>query len=92
MLLLELELASAFLSIGFGFGGAVGVDGLLCKVVGAAASEYEGAPAIAEEVVSCVQWRSHSQGCVFRRIWGVGRATWEISQVRSACEADRMSA
>jgi hypothetical protein len=50
--LLELELACALLTVGIGFGGAVGVDGFLRKVVGASAGGDEGCPAVAAGGVS----------------------------------------
>lgn len=47
MLLLELELAHALLVVGFGFGGAVGVDAAFGEEVGATAGDDEGRPAVA---------------------------------------------
>tara|TARA_R110002003_G_scaffold1110_4_gene22380 strand:+ start:11480 stop:11809 length:330 start_codon:yes stop_codon:yes gene_type:complete len=47
MLLFELEDAHAFLPVGFGFGGAVGVDAAFGEVVGAAAGDDERGPAVA---------------------------------------------
>jgi hypothetical protein len=47
MFLFELEDAHAFLPVGFGFGGAVGVDAAFGKVVGAAAGDDERGPAVA---------------------------------------------
>jgi hypothetical protein len=46
-LLLELVLREALFVVGFGFCGAVGIDGFFGEVVGAAAGDYEGAPAVA---------------------------------------------
>ena len=45
--MLEFIKADALLAVGFGFCGAVGVDGLFGEVVGAAPGDYEGAPAVA---------------------------------------------
>ena len=47
MCLLELELARALLTVGLCFGGAVGVDGFLCKVVRASAGGDQGRPPVA---------------------------------------------
>jgi hypothetical protein len=47
VLLLELVDSDALLAVGFGFGSAVGVDGLFGEEVGAAASDDEGGPAVA---------------------------------------------
>jgi hypothetical protein len=56
VLLLELVYADALLSVAFGFRGALGVDGLFGEVVGAAAGDDEGAPAVAMDGVSIVAW------------------------------------
>ena len=45
--LLELELACALLAVDLCFGGAVGVNGFLCEVVGASAGGDQRCPAIA---------------------------------------------
>jgi hypothetical protein len=45
-LLLELVLREALFVVYFGFCGAVRVDGFFGEVVGAAAGDYEGAPAV----------------------------------------------
>jgi hypothetical protein len=47
VLLLELVNADALLAVGFGFCGAVGIDGLFGEEVGAAAGDDEGGPAVA---------------------------------------------
>jgi dienelactone hydrolase len=47
MLLFELEDGDAFLAVGFGFGGTVGVDAAFREKVGAAACDYERGPAVA---------------------------------------------
>jgi hypothetical protein len=47
VLLLELEDGDAFLAVRLGFGGALGVDAAFGKVVGAAAGDDQGAPAVA---------------------------------------------
>lgn len=51
MLLFELIDANALLSVGFGFCGAVGVDGAFGEEVGATACDDEGAPAVAVELL-----------------------------------------
>lgn len=53
MLLLHLEQANAFLAIGFGFCGAVGVDAAFSEEVGAAAGDDEGGPTVAIVVLDC---------------------------------------
>jgi hypothetical protein len=70
-LLFELVNADALLAVGFGFCGAVGVDGLFGEEVGAATGYDEGGPAVAMSCVSetfwlCVRcWRARvgSLGC-----------------------------
>jgi hypothetical protein len=47
VLLLELEDGNAFLAVRLCFGGALGVDAAFGKVVGAAAGDDQGAPAVA---------------------------------------------
>jgi hypothetical protein len=47
VLLLELVYANALLAVGFGFRGAVGIDGLFGEEVGAAARDDERGPAVA---------------------------------------------
>lgn len=47
VLLFELEDADAFLAVGFGFGGAVGVDAAFGEEVGSSAGDDQSGPAIA---------------------------------------------
>jgi hypothetical protein len=81
LLLLELPELDAFLAVGFGFCGALGIDATFGEEVGAAAGYYEGCPAVA---MGQLAWYFRCTECICA--WCMVHGAWESEWQEGAIE------